>query len=80
MKLSTQYKRTMLRDYIFILNSMGYEVRDLIGKPLSYFNFTYIYNLIYICNEEFFKNNKCYYFSDSPIYQNCFTKKLNIDK
>ena len=76
-KLNTLQKQTLLRDYILLLNSMGYEVRELIGKPLNHFNFEYIYSIINYYNEEFYSNEKCYYFSYAPIYQNCFEKKLN---
>lgn len=79
MKLTKLQKTTLIRDYILLLNSMGYEMRDVIGKPLSYFCFNALYENLFELNEEFFQNNKCYYFTSAPIYQNCFDKHLNLD-
>jgi len=72
-------KLTLLKDYILILNSMGYEVRDILGHPLSYYNFEFMYKNLCEFNEEHFKNNKSYYFCYYPIYQNCFENKLNTN-
>ena len=78
--LNKLQKLTLLRDYILIHNSMGYEVRDIIGHGLSYYNFEVMYNNLCEFNEEHFENNKCYYFCYSPIYQNCFENKLKTNE
>lgn len=38
-KLNTFQKRTLLREYAELLIFLGYDVTEIMGRPLNYFDF-----------------------------------------
>lgn len=38
-KLNTFQKRTVLREYVELLVFLGYDITEIMGRPLSYFDF-----------------------------------------
>ena len=38
-KLNTFEKRTLLREYVELLIFLGYDVTEIMGRPLNYFDF-----------------------------------------
>ena len=61
MPLKTQDKIILLRTLIEIEINLGYDISNLIGKPLSYFNWDGVADLLQERMSEYKKNNKVEY-------------------
>jgi hypothetical protein len=59
--ITPKAKRNLLRRLIEIEIILGYDVTDLVGRQLSYFNWDAVYNKFELAKVEFKNNNKTDY-------------------